>query len=110
MAPETLSPMLVLRRGVVCVAVARGARVVLGLRPNRLFRTGRAVVAVVLGGPLRRCIRLGLALACPCRPVVPAGYSVVVVWVVVVTVAPPGCLRVRSPRTIFAGGYRRLLD
>ena len=64
MAPETLSPMLVLRRGVVRVVLVRGVRVEWVLRPKRLFRAGRAVVvvAVVLGGPLRRCIRLGLVL------------------------------------------------
>lgn len=61
MAPETLSPILVLRRGAVVVCVARGAL---------LARTGRARVvvagwALALRGPLRRCINVGLATTPP---------------------------------------------
>jgi len=82
MAPETLSLILVLRRGAV-VAVVAGVR----RAPTRrlLVRAGVATVAlgvlVALGlvlVPKRRCLRVGF---------VPAGCSTVVV--VVVTVVPP---------------------
>lgn len=53
MAPETLSPMLVLRRGVVVVPAVRFV-------PMPRLRVGAAVVVLGFLGPRRRCLRVGL--------------------------------------------------
>jgi hypothetical protein len=83
MAPETLSLMLALRRGVV-VAVPGVRRV----PAARRLRAGVAVVVlgVLVFGPKRRCLRVGFAPTARDLVVGPGCSTVVTV---VVTVAPP---------------------